>query len=81
MTSGQIQTKAALDYEAQPTHSVTVIVADSGHGGSATVPVTITVTDVEEQPETPVAPTVAAGSTTSLEREHGRRRTATGGRR
>ena len=66
MTSGQIQTKAALDYEAQPTHSVTVIVADSGHGGSATVPVTITVTDVEEQPETPVAPTVAAGSTTSL---------------
>ena len=67
MTSGQIQTKATLDYEVQPTYSVTVIVADSGHGGGATVPVTITVTDVEEQPETPAAPTVTAVSNTSLE--------------
>ena len=50
MTSGQIRTKAALDHEAQPTHSVTVIVSDNRPGGRATVPVTITVTDVDEQP-------------------------------
>ena len=67
-TSGQIQTKSALDYETDPSYSVTVK-AEDGHGGSATIAVTITVTDVAEQPETPAAPTVAAtaGSTTSLD--------------
>ena len=67
-TSGQIQTKAALDYETKNSYSVTVK-AEDGHGGSATVPVTITVTDVDEQPETLAAPSVTAtsGSTTSLD--------------
>ncbi len=67
-TSGQIQTKSALDYETDPSYSVTVK-AEDGHGGSATIAVTITVTDVAEQPETPAAPTVTAtaGSTTSLD--------------
>ena len=66
--SGQIQTKAALDHETDASYSVTVK-ADDGNGGSATVPVTITVTDVAEQPETPAAPTVAAtaNTTTSLD--------------
>ena len=44
-TSGQIQTKSALDYETDPSYSVTVK-AEDGHGGSATIAVTITVTDV-----------------------------------
>ena len=67
-TSGQIQTKAALDHEADASYSVTVK-ADDGNGGSATVPVTITVTDVNEKPATPTAPSVTAtdGSTTSLD--------------
>ena len=67
-TSGQIQTKAALDHEADASYSVTVK-ADDGNGGSDTVAVTITVTDVAEQPATPTAPSVTAtaGSTTSLD--------------
>ena len=67
-TSGQIQTKSALDHEGKSSYSVTVK-ADDGNGGSATVPVTITVTDVAEQPATPTAPSVTAtaGSTTSLD--------------
>ena len=60
-TSGQIRTKSALDHETTPSYSVTVK-ADDGQGGSATVPVTITVTDVEEQPETPPAPTGTTGT-------------------
>ena len=66
--SGQIQTKAALDHEADDSYSVTVK-ADDGNGGSATVAVTITVTDVAEQPSRPTAPSVTAtdGSTTSLD--------------
>ena len=69
-TSGQIRTKSGvtLDHEADASHAVTVTAAD-GHGGSATIAVTVTVTDVAEQPETPAAPTVTptAGSTTSLD--------------
>ena len=66
--SGQIQTQSALDYETKDSYSVSVK-ADDGNGGSATVPVTITVTDVAEPPETPMAPSVTAtdGSTTSLD--------------
>ena len=49
-TSGQIRTKAALDYETEPnTYTVTVTAADpAGLSDSATV--TITVTDVDEDP-------------------------------
>ena len=66
--SGQIQTQSALDHETKSSYSVTVK-ADDNNGGSATVPVTITVTDVAEQPATPTAPSVTAtaGSTTSLD--------------
>ena len=48
-TSGQLQTKAALDYEAKTSHSVTVSVSDS-NGGSDSITVTINVTDVNETP-------------------------------
>ena len=67
-TSGQIKTKSALDHETKGSYSVTVK-ADDGNGGSDTVAVTITVTDVAEQPSTPTAPSVTAtsGSTTSLD--------------
>ncbi len=46
-TSGQLQTKAALDYEKKTSHSVTVSVSD-GNGGSDSITVTINVTDVNE---------------------------------
>ena len=66
-TSGQIQTSAALDYEAKTSYSVTVRVNDGTV--DATKAVTISVTDVDEPPDQPAAPTVAAkaGTTDSLD--------------
>ena len=46
-SSGQLQTKSALDYESKNQYSVTVSVSD-GNGGSASINVTINVTDVNE---------------------------------
>ena len=67
-TSGQLQTRAALDFETKSSYAVTVSVSD-GNGGTDSISVTITVTDVAEKPATPGAPTVSAtaGSTTSLD--------------
>ena len=48
-SSGQLQTSAALDYESEPSYSVIVTVSD-GKGGSATINVTISVTNVNESP-------------------------------
>ncbi len=48
-TSGQLQTKAALNYESKSSYSVKVDVSD-GNGGSDSIPVTISVTDVNESP-------------------------------
>ena len=45
--TGQLMTKAALDYEAKATYSVTVAASDSG-GLSDSIDVTITVTNVDE---------------------------------
>ncbi|MYD85139.1 MAG: cadherin repeat domain-containing protein, partial [Acidobacteria bacterium] len=64
-STGQLRTAAALDHEAGPSRSVTVTASD-GNGGSATIPVTVLVTDVDEPPEAPAAPTVAGASGTSL---------------
>ena len=47
--TGQLMTLAALDYETKATYSVTVTASDSG-GLSASIDVTITVTDVDEAP-------------------------------
>ena len=65
-TSGQLQTKAALDYETKSSYSVTVAVSDGkdadGNADTAaddTITVTITVTDVEEAPEFPASETDA----------------------
>lgn len=48
-TSGQLRTKAALDFENKTSYSLTITVSD-GKGGRDTVAVTINVTDVNEQP-------------------------------
>ena len=65
--AGQIQTKAALNYEEKASYSVSVRARD-GRGGTDAVNVTITVTDVDgEAPDTPFAPTVTAISSTSIQ--------------
>ena len=46
-TTGQLRTKAPLDYETENSYSVTITVSD-GKGGSDTITVTISVTDVDE---------------------------------
>ena len=67
-TSGQLQTRAALDFETKSSYAVTVSVSD-GNGGTDSIGVTITVTDVNEQPGRPAAPSVGAtaNSDTSLD--------------
>ena len=63
-TSGQLQTKDALDYEAKPSYSVTVKAADASDSG--TIDVTITVTDVNEPPLAPGRPDVSEKSASSV---------------
>ncbi len=47
-TTGQLKTKAALDYETKTSYTVTITVSD-GNGGTDNITVTINVTDVNEQ--------------------------------
>ena len=66
----QISTTSGVNYDHEATSSYSVTVkADDGKGGTDTVVVTITVTDVNEPPAAPGAPTVSAtaGSTTGLD--------------
>ena len=60
-TSGQIQTTTGVTYdrEAQPSYAVTVK-ADDGNGGTDTIAVTITLTNVIEPPGRPAAPSVSS---------------------
>ena len=62
-SSGQIRvgTGTVLDYETNPSHRVAVEARD-GKGGTARIEVTISVTDVNEPPETPAAPVVTPSS-------------------
>ena len=70
-TSGQIQTKEGVtyDHESKSSYSVTVK-ADDGKSGTATIAVTITVTDVDEEgtlsfsPEQPIAGTTLEATLT-----------------
>ena len=68
--SGQIRTRAGAtyDHEAKPSHTVTVR-ANDGRGGTGAITVTIAVTDTDESPARPAAPTATStpGSTTSLD--------------
>ena len=64
-TSGQLRTQGALDHEAQSSYSVTVAVEDT-QGASATIEVTIAVTDENEPPDAPAAPTFLSATDESL---------------
>ena len=69
-TSGQLRTRAGVtyDYEAQDSYAV-MVRADDGNGGTATIVVTITLTDVNEPPLAPERPAVrpVRGSESSLQ--------------
>ena len=57
-TSGQLQTRAALDYETKNSYTVTVSVSD-GNGGTDSITVTINVTDVvNAAPSVQVSPVI-----------------------
>ena len=66
-TSGQLQTRESItyNYEVKNSYSVIVSVVD-GQGGSATISVAITVTDVDEPPGRPNTPTIAEATSNSL---------------
>ena len=64
-SSGQLTTAAVLDHEAGSSRSVTVSAAD-GNGGATSIPVTVSVTNVNEPPDVPTTPTVSGASSTSL---------------
>ena len=61
--TGQLQTRAPLDYEQKNAYAVTVHVSD-GNGGTDTIAVAINVTDVDETP-TAHAPVFIEGSSTT----------------
>ncbi len=61
-TTGQLRTRAPLDYEQKNTYSVAVLVSD-GNGGTDSIGVAINVTDVDETP-TAHAPVFVEGSST-----------------
>ena len=61
-SSGQLKTKAALNYEAKASYSVTLTVRD-GDGATDSIAVMVNVNDVEEAPGTPDAPMIEAAST------------------
>ncbi|MDE0191895.1 MAG: leucine-rich repeat domain-containing protein, partial [Gammaproteobacteria bacterium] len=64
-STGQLTTAAVLDHEAKPSRAVTVSATD-GDGGATSIPVTVAVTDVDEPPAVPTAPTVTGASSSSL---------------
>ena len=64
-TSGQLRTGTALDHEAKPSYSVAVTVEDS-RGVTASIAVTIAVTDENEPPGAPEAPTFVSVTDESL---------------
>ena len=57
LSGDQLRTSGALDYESRSSYSVTVTVSD-GKGGTDSIDVTITVTDVDEPPGQPAAPEI-----------------------
>ena len=61
-TTGQLRTRAPLDYEQKNVYSVAVLVSD-GNGGTDAIGVAINVTDVDETP-TAHAPEFIEGSST-----------------
>ena len=68
--TGQLVTNIAarhvFNHERDPNVSAVQVVAEDGRGGTAQITVTVSVTDVDEPPDAPVAVTVTGSGTTSL---------------
>ena len=62
----QVDAGSALDHEGTPSFTATVTATDSNNA-TATHEVTIDVTDVDEPPDSPEAPTVTGASATSVD--------------
>ena len=63
-SDGQLQTKEPLNHESTASYALTINVSDGTD--SVTHSVTVTVTDVDEQPIAPAAPTFGSSTDTSL---------------
>ena len=68
-SSGQLQTKAELNYETKTTYTVTVTATDSD-STSASIDVTITVTNVDEAPEIMLGGLAISGMSTAYYEEN-----------
>ena len=64
-STGQLTTATALDHEMNATRSLTVSAVDV-NGGATSIPLTVSVTDVDEPPDTPSAPIVSGVSNSTL---------------
>ena len=69
--TGQLRTNVAngrvFSHENDPNEYDIIVVADDGRGRTAQIAVVVSVTDVNEPPDAPVAVTVTGSGTTSLE--------------
>ena len=69
--TGQLQTNVAngrvFSHENDPNEYDIIVVADDGRGRTAQIAVVVSVTDVNEPPDAPVAVTVTGSGTTSLQ--------------
>ena len=67
-SDGQLGTDddTTFNYEVSPNTYSFTITADDGEGGKTTIDVTVTITDVNEPPEAPQAPTISDPTSTSL---------------
>ena len=69
--TGQLQTNVAtgrvFSHENDPNKYDIIVVADDGRGRTAQIAVVVSVTDVDEPPDAPVAVTVTGSGTTSLQ--------------
>ena len=74
--TGQLETKAKLDYETKNSYMVTVTATDP-HGLSATIDVTIKVTGVDEAPEITLGSLVITGPSSRDHEENDRSMVAT----
>ena len=63
-SNGQIKTEVGESYDREPRASYSAMVrANDGNGGTDMIAVMINVTDAEERPLAPAAPSVSAAST------------------
>ena len=61
-TTGQLRTKTRLDFETRRAYDALTVTVDDGHGHTNVLSLSVSVTDVNEPPARPAAPTVTRSS-------------------